>query len=234
MKTWKWFFNNVLFVFTILLLVFIPLYPKLPLINVVHTWVYIRLEDFLVVLTLFIWIILLFLKKVTLRTPLTLPIFIFWIVGGIASLHGVLLLFPTLSDVFPNVAIFSYLRRMEYISLFFVAFAGMKDKKSIAYVVLTLALVLFAVALYGFGQKSLGFPAFLTMNEEFAKGIPIQLSKLSRVPSTFGGHYDLAAYLVLVIPLLVSVAFGFKMLVKKPIRIAASLPRLARCWTSIA
>ena len=48
------------------------------------------------------------------------------------------------------------------------------------------------------------------MNEEFAKGIPITLSQLSRVPSTFAGHYDLAAYLALMIPILASLVFGFK------------------------
>ena len=45
------------------------------------------------------------------------------------------------------------------------------------------------------------------MNEEFAKGIPIKLSQLSRVPSTFAGHYDLAAYLVLMIPILTIQSF---------------------------
>jgi hypothetical protein len=39
------------------------------------------------------------------------------------------------------------------------------------------------------------------MNEEFAKGVPIQLSALSRVPSTFAGHYDFAAFLVFTIPI---------------------------------
>ena len=48
------------------------------------------------------------------------------------------------------------------------------------------------------------------MNEEFAKGLPIKLSQLSRVPSTFAGHYDLAAYLVLIIPILTSLIFGFR------------------------
>ena len=48
------------------------------------------------------------------------------------------------------------------------------------------------------------------MNEQFAKGIPIQLSSLDRIPSTFAGQYDLAAYLVLILPIVISMAFGFK------------------------
>ncbi len=210
MKILKWISNNFLFVFTIFLLAFIPLYPKLPLLDVVNTWVYVRAEDFIVALTVVVWTTMLVLKKVTLRTPLTIPILAFWIVGGISTFHGVMLIFPTLSDVFSNVAFLSFMRRIEYIFLFFVAFTSIKDKKYINLVVYALAVILILIAGYGMGQKYLGFPAYLTMNEEFAKGIPIQLSGLSRVPSTFAGHYDLAAYLVLIIPILTSALFAFK------------------------
>jgi len=149
-------------------------------------------------------------RKVTLKTPLTIPILLFWLIGGFSTLHGVLLIFPTIPSVFSNVAFLSLLRRMEYLSVFFVAFAAMKDKKALLYIVWTQAIVLLLIVGYGFGQKFLSFPAFLTMNEEFAKGVPIHLSSLSRVPSTFAGHYDLAAYLVLVIPIMISLVFGFK------------------------
>ena len=169
-----------------------------------------RAEDFLVLATLLIWLIYFVRRKITLKTPLTIPIFIFWIVGAFATIHGVLLIFPNISDVFPNVALLSYIRRVEYMSLFFVAYAGMRDKEFLKYVIATLVVTLLAIIGYGFGQKYMGFSAFLTMNEEFAKGVPIQLSELSRVPSTFAGHYDLAAYLVLVIPILASLLFGIK------------------------
>jgi hypothetical protein len=215
MRILNWVKENILFIFTIFLLIFIPLYPKIPLVDIQHTWVYIRFEDLAVVLAVLIWITLLVLKKVTLRTPLTVPILIFWVIGGITTLHAVLLLFPTLSNLFSNVAFLSFLRRIEYLSLFFVAYAGIKNKKSISYVAITLVVTLLMVVFYGFGQKYLGFPAFLTMNEEFAKGVPIRLSDLARVPSTFAGQYDLAAYLVLIVPIMVSLAFGFKNLISK-------------------
>lgn len=222
MKILNWIKDNLLFVFTVFLLAFIPLYPKLPIINVQHTWVYVRLEDFVIVLAIIVWAALLLLRKATLKTPLTIPIMLFWVIGGIATLHGVLLLFPTIANVFSNVAFFSFLRRVEYMSLFFIAFSGIKDKKFITYVAVTLTITLLLVVGYGFGQKYLGFPAFLTMNEEFAKGIPIQLSDLARVPSTFAGQYDLAAYLVLIIPLLVSLAFGFKNIIVKIVLLLTS------------
>ncbi|HVZ67359.1 MAG TPA: hypothetical protein VG917_03785 [Patescibacteria group bacterium] len=202
--------ENFLFLITVFLLAFIPLYPKLPLFDIKNTWVYIRVEDFLVLGALFAWLIQLVRKKVTLKTPITIPIMVFWIIGAIATIHGVLIIFPTAANVFPNVAFLAFLRHIEYLSLFFVAFASIRDKKQINAAVFIIAFTLLGVIFYGFGQKYLGFPAYLTMNEEFAKGIPITLSQLSRLPSTFAGQYDLAAYLVLVIPIVVSMIFGFK------------------------
>lgn len=215
MKLFNWIWENIFFILTLFLLAFIPLYPKRPLLDIVNTWVYIRVEDFVVAFIILFWVLLLLFKKINLKTPLTIPIMLFWIIGSITTLHGVLLIFPTIANVFPNVAFLSFLRRIEYMSLFFIAFAAIKDKSYINYVITTLIIVLLLVVGYGIGQKFLGFPAYLTMNEEFAKGAPIQLSQLSRVPSTFAGHYDLAAYLVLIIPILISLVFGFKNFILK-------------------
>lgn len=204
------FLNHILFLETLFLLIFIPLFPKLPIFDVRNTWVYIRAEDFVVLGVLLSWLALLFRKKVSLRTPLTIPILIFWIIGAASTIHGVLLIFPTIANVFPNVAFLSLVRHIEYMFLFFIGYLGMKDKEFLKAVIVTLVITLIGVVLYGFGQKFIGLPAYLTMNEEFAKGAPIQLSALARVPSTFAGHYDLAAYLVLIIPILASLFFGFK------------------------
>ncbi|MEK7551296.1 MAG: hypothetical protein AAB532_01740 [Patescibacteria group bacterium] len=209
-KILSWIWDNILFLETLFLLVFIPLFPKLPILDVKNTWVYIRAEDFVVFFVLLSWIFLLLKQKISLKTPLTIPIMTFWIIGAIATLHGVLLIFPTLANVFPNVAFLSLVRHIEYMSLFFIAYQGMKDKRLLPIIIAVLVFTLLGVIGYGFGQKYLSFPAYLTMNEEFAKGIPITLSSLSRVSSTFAGHYDLAAYLVLVIPIVVSLVFGFK------------------------
>ena len=213
----------ILPVSVIFLLLFIPLYPKLPLVDIRNTWVYIRVEDFLVVFVLAIWAYLLIKKEVTIRTPLTIPILLFWIVGAVATIHGVIIIFPTISNVFPNVALLAYLRHIEYLSLFFVAYSAVKSKKFVIASIWTVLLTLLGVVIYGFGQKYLSFPAYLTMNEEYAKGIPIIISPLNRISSTFAGHYDLAAYLVLVIPILVSLAFGFRNIFLKLIFLTSSL-----------
>lgn len=210
MKLFKWLNDKLLFVLTLFLISFIPLYPKLPLLDIKNTWVYIRIEDFIVFLALAILGFYVIKKKVSLRSPLTMPILIFWVLGALSTIHGILLIFPTMANVFPNVAFLSYVRRIEYLAVFFLAYASIVDKKWIKYIVMVIAATLFFVCIYGIGQRYLGFPAYLTMNEEFAKGEPIRLSPFSRVPSTFAGHYDLAAYLVLVIPIIASVIFGVK------------------------
>ena len=207
-KLINWCKGHTLKLVTLLLLAFIPLYPKLPLLDIKNTWVYIRVEDFLVLFVLFWWITLFVRQKATLKTPLTTPIFLFWIIGAIATIHGMLLIFPTLQGVFANVAFLSFIRRVEYMSVFFIAYSAMKDRESITPVIVTVVGTVLLVSLYGVGQKYLGLPAYLTMNEEFAKGIPLTLSTLSRVSSTFAGHYDLAAYYVLVLPIIASLIFG--------------------------
>lgn len=209
-KLCKWCKENLLLLFSLFLLAFIPLYPKLPLIDVQHVWVYVRLEDFFVLFALLYWGILVIRKKNSLRTPLTLPILMFWLVGAISTLNGMLVIFPDLANVFPNVAFLTFLRHIEYISVFFIAFSAFKDKRVFSYLVTVLILTVLAVILYGIGQKYFSLPAYLTMNEQFAKGIAIQLSSLSRVSSTFGGQYDLAAYLILTLPIIVSLVFGYK------------------------
>lgn len=210
MNLLKKIIDNSLFAITLFLIAFIPLYPKLPLLDIKNTWVYIRVEDFLVLGVLSVWAILFFQKKVTLKTPLTIPILIFWLIGALATIHGVLIIFPELANIFPNVAFLTYIRHIEYMSLFFIAYFAIRDKKSIYPVIWTLVITFVLVCIYGLGQRYLSFPAYLTMNEEFAKGVPIQLSQLSRVPSTFAGHYDFAAYIVLMVPIIVSLVFGFR------------------------
>lgn len=202
--------DNILLVLTLALLAFIPLYPKLPLIDVRNTWVYVRVEDFLVLFTLLIWFIYFLRRKIVFETPLTIPILSFWIIGAIATIHGVIIIFPSIAYVYPNVALLAYIRHIEYLSLFFVAFSAIKSRRHVLAAIWTIVGSMVLVIAYGFGQRYLFFPAYLTMNEEYAKGIPIIISPLNRISSTFAGHYDLAAYLVFLIPITVSLIFGFK------------------------
>ena len=212
MKIIRWIDDNILFLITLVLLAFIPLYPKFPLLDIKHTFVYIRLEDFVISAAFIIFFIQLLRGKTTLRTPLTWPIIIFWITGLIATLLGIIFLFPHLPGLFPHIAALFYLRHIEYLAVFFVAYSAMRDKRLIPYVIGVLVLTLLVVVFYGFGQRFVPqyFPAYSTMNEEFAKGLRLILSVKGRIQATFAGHYDLGAYLVMMIPITGSLVFAFK------------------------
>ena len=216
-KIITWLDKNFLGLGISFLLFFIPLYPKLPLFGVNHTWVYVRLEDFAILLLGFCWLFLLIIKKISIKTPLTIPIFLYWAVGGISLLFTLYVTAPHLANFFPNVAIFHYLRRIEYMTVFLIAFSSVRDVKQVRYFLIALLLGLIGVIIYGFGQKYLGFPAYLTMNEEFAKGTPLYLGPGARISSTFGGQYDLAAYLMILITICSSFIIGVK---EKLIKIA--------------
>ena len=210
-KLINWFNANGLYVITLFLLAFIPLYPKIPLLDITQTWVSIRFEDILVALAALVLFITFIREKRVSDAALRRPIITYWIIGCISLVNALLFIFPHLSGVlFPHLAILHFIRRIEYMSLFFVAYEAFKKNKNIIPLLWTLGGSYLVIILYGFGQKFLGFPAFLTMNEEFAKGLPLRLPANARFPSTFGGHYDLAAYLVLVIPIMGSLLFGMK------------------------
>ena len=220
MKLFHWLSKNIFLVFTLFLLAFIPLYPKIPLLGLTHVNVYIRAEDFIVLFFVIVYLIQVVRRKETLKTPLTIAILAFWAVGFISTVLGVLFIFPHINDptfigdprIYTRNAFLFYVRHIEYMSLFFIAYAGVKNKKSIKPIIPAIIAVFFIVVLYGFGQRFIPqrFPAFSTMNEEFAKGIPLVLDAAGRIQSTFAGHYDFGAYLVMIIPLIGSLIFGYK------------------------
>ena len=82
--------------------------------------------------------------------------------------------------------------------------SGRRAGKSLYSFIKTAVITLIAVVLYGLGQKYLYWPAFSTMNREFSKGMRLYLTPTSRVMSTFGGHYDYAAYLMMLLTLTIT------------------------------
>ncbi len=210
------------------LIIFTALYPKLPSVHIIRTWVYIRLEDFFILAIVILWIIQLLRRKINLPIAVSIPIAVYWLIGFLLLIFSIIYIGPYLTNFFPHVAAFNYFRRIEYMILFFVALSTVRSIKDVRDYTIILSLTTLGVVLYGFGQRfyldlwtrfpaffqqnSFCFPSFQTGNEEFAKGMPLCLQKAARLTSTFGGHYDLAAYLVLVIPILLTVALSVKKL----------------------
>ncbi len=217
---------SVLFAF-----IFITLYPKLPSIHIVRTWVYIRLEDFVIATLVIAWLIQLLRRKVRLPLPVGIPIAVYWLVGLISLLISLIFIGPHLVGFFPHLAILEYGRRIEYMILFFIAFSTIKSQKDIRDFVVMLCVALTAIVIYGFGQRfylvlwglfpkffehfSYCFPSFQTGNEEFAKGLALCLPQEARITSTFGGHYDLAAFLVVILPVLLGIFVNVKKIAAK-------------------
>jgi len=196
-KLASWVNVNLLKVGVTLLVVTVAVYPKFPVIAVPNTWVYVRFEDFLVSIVGLLWIFQFLRKKVKITSPLTKPIFVYIIAAGVATGWAVIFKEPN-SEFFPHLAFLHWLRRIEYFAIFFFVYSTVdswKDFKDYFFVYLG---SLWVTCLYGLGQRYIyNLPAFSTMNEEFAKGIPLYLQEHSRVLSTFAGHYDFAAFLVL-------------------------------------
>jgi hypothetical protein len=218
--------NNLLRFGVAFAILFTALYPKIPSIGINNTWVYVRLEDFVILALAIIWFIQLLRRKVSLPRPEGYALILYWIAGLASLLYCLTFIAPTLTNFFPSVAWLQYLRRIEYMILFFIAFSSVRNIKDIYLYLTTLCITVLGIVIYGFGQRfytllwkifpdffqayPFCFPAFLTGNEEFAKGTPLCLNELSRVSSTFGGHYDLSAYMVMVIPILVALVFAVK------------------------
>lgn len=180
----------------------VPLYPKFPLIRIPSTYVSIRLEDFLIIFVVLVWVFIQLRQRLKfLKDDLNRTIVAYLAIGFLSLLSAIFIT----QTVEPHIALLHTIRRVQYLAVFFVMVASIKSSKDIRFFVQVFLLTAFLVFLYGIGQKFFMFPVISTMNVEFAKGMALRLTPGARISSTFAGHYDLAAYLVLSLPLLMAV-----------------------------
>ena len=109
------------------ILIFTPLYPKFPLFFLPSSTVAIRVEDLLIALSV-LFLILVY-KKNLLRNlpPVTYQVLVFWGVGLLSVISAILIT----KNVDPLQAVLHLLRRIEYMSLFFVFYyLGSISKKN--------------------------------------------------------------------------------------------------------
>lgn len=184
---------------------FVPLWPKLPFKMVNYTYVAIRYDDFYLAILVFVFLIQLIRKKVFLNKKFILPFVLFFSAVLASFLWNT---FVSKTIVILNLGLLHSLRRVEYMILFFIASSVIKTQKDFWKLLSYFFASVLLVILYGLGQKFLNFPAVQTMNPEYAKGYILYLTPDSRISATFGGHYDLAIYLVMAIPLILSFYFA--------------------------
>ena len=211
-KFLHWFDQHGLGLLAGILLVFIPLYPKLPLFDAIPGYIVrVRLEDFLIFFTVIIFVIQWRRKKVTIH-PFVSKAILAYVVIGLLSVVSAIFITKTVPISVLHIAKIAlhFVRRIEYFSLFFIFFASIKSIKLAKVYVLSLLAVLSIASVYGFGQKFFYWPVYSTMNREFAKGWRLYLTEHARVPSTFGGHYDAAAFAMMIITIALSVALFTK------------------------
>lgn len=188
----------------VLILVVIPLYPKFPLVGVSGSFVAVRLEDMVIAAVVGGWLVLNLnrVKAEIWGEKINRSIILYWILGLVSVFSAI---FVTKSADF-HIGILHWLRRVEYMALFMVAATALKSREQLHLVVRVMVAVAAIVAVYGVGQLLFNFPVISTNNSEFSKGLALSLGPGARINSTFAGHYDLAAYslfpLLLIIGLL--------------------------------
>ncbi len=194
--------QNILTLLAGILIVVIPLYPKLPLAELLQGYIVrMRLEDLLVLGSLIIWFVQLLRKRITLPHNPIISAMLVYLLIGLLSVLSALFVTHTVplekAHIFKTV--FHLLRRLEYFSVFLITYSAIRSKKDLRLLLKVGLITLAGVVIYGMGQKYLYWPAFSTMNREFSKGVRLYLQPNTRLFSTFGGHYDLAAYLMLLL-----------------------------------
>lgn len=201
-KWLKWLDNNILKLLFIGFIFLIPIYPKFPLQSIGYTYISIRVEDLYTAIMYGIFLIQLIRKKATINKNFLILFVLFWSAVFLSLIYGVYI-----SKTLPyhQLAFLNAFRRIEYMSVFFIALSLIRTKQDFLKYLRVFLVILGFVSIYGIGQKFLGWPAVQTMNPAYAKGYLLFLTPEARISSTFSGHYDLAAYLVLLIPILLTV-----------------------------
>lgn len=222
----KWLDDNILFILTGFLIVIIPLYPKIPIADLIEGYIVrLRFDDIAVFITFIAWLIQLARKKITFpKNKISKAILIYLAIGFLSSLSAIFIT-KTVPLIQSHILklFFHLVRRIEYFSLFFITYSAIKTKKDLKKLIKIALITLMGVILYGLGQKYLYWPAFSTMNREFSKGIKLYLQPNTRLFSTFAGHYDLAAYLMMALSFTIPAIWLTKNKGRKTILIITSL-----------
>lgn len=212
-----WFFENWFTILCISLLVFIAFFPKIPLFDIIPGYIVrARLEDLFLGAVLAVFAIQLLRGKVTLKTPITKYIVAYAVIAVVSILSAIFVVKTIPMDsLHIGKMVLHFARRLEYFSLFFLFYNAISKRRHVRMVLMGLIFVLIGVSLYGFGQKYLYWPVYSTMNREFSKGMRLVLTEHARVPSTFGGHYDMSAFVMFLLTMVLSLIFFSKKISEK-------------------
>ncbi len=204
--------KNKFFYLVLLLLAFIPLFPKFPISEVSGTYVAVRAEDFFIAFVLILFG-LIYINKVKklFSEPLYLAFLLFFFVGFVSLVSALLVTF----SVEAHLGFLHWIRRIEYMAFFFLGAWTITSLSKVKLMLKVFFLVILFVTLYGFGQVFLNFPVISTTNREFSKGQILYLTPGARLNSTFAGHYDLAVFMSMVLMIICPLFFYYRKLIQK-------------------
>lgn len=190
------------------------LYPKFPLLRVPGISVSVRLEDLVILFVFLVWLAISFNIKTFFKDKINLAICLFFVVGFISVAAGIFLT----DTVEPSVGLLHWGRRVEYLSVFFIAISGVRKKEDLYFYLKLFVIVLVLAFFYGLGQRYFKIPIITTQNQEYARGIALRWHEGAHLVSTFAGHYDLASFLILLFPTLYLFVFAGAQSLKKFIK----------------
>lgn len=194
---------NLLRIALAVIILAIPMYPKFPLSDIPGTYVNIRLDDVIIAISVGIWFLYQAKNKFPVLKDKVSWLFIaYWIAIFSATLNSI----ANHQMELPSILLLHAFRRVEYMMAFFVAVSAIKQKNNLRFPLIFALITCLGVSAVGLGQKYLSWPIISTMNEEFSKGQLLYMSTWTRISSTFAGHYDLAAFLSVVLVILLPVA----------------------------
>jgi hypothetical protein len=228
-KLLNWLDRNLLLYLAGFLLVFIPLYPKIPIADILPGYIVrLRPDDLLIALAALVFVIQLLRRKIRWHPLLTKIIIAYIAIGFLSAISAIFLVKSVpMSDIHVAKLFFHWFRRIQYFSLFFIFFAAVQTRDQAKKLILMLLPIIGAISIYGFGQKYLYWPVYSTMNREFSKGMRLYLTEHARVPSTFGGHYDAAAYIMVTITIVLAILLLVK---NKWLKLASLLTYVTGFW----
>ncbi len=202
----KWIDTNLVHIAFAFFLAAISILPKIPVQYVEYTYIRIRLDDILPFFIVGIFFVQWCRHKISLNRAFIIPIFLFWLAVFISFYWGYNVL-GTIPWPKLTIGVLHSFRRIQYMMVFFVATSVIvSDKRFFTYLRIYF-ITIFLVSLYAIGQKFLGFCSFQTMNPAFADGRCLTLNLVDRINSTFGGHFDLAAYITFTLPIVAGYYF---------------------------
>ena len=190
-----------------LILIIIPLYPKFPFIKISGTFVSIRLEDFILLFAgLIVFINLVPWWKTAVKNNIYKSIVLYLVIGFVSLVSA----YFVTRTIEIQIGLLHWIRRIEYFIPLFLGYYAIKSRKDSDYYFKLILVVVVLSFIYGFGQKYFEWPIIITQNEEYSKGVALRWLPGSHINSTFAGHYDLATFLVLVLPIITAALFMIK------------------------